>query len=475
MARKVSDKKGDESPSASSSHVAAKEAAAPIEYEFGGAIGVFFLMLWSHYILFYFWYCYETADGKMVLPLSKDELFYHLNNFLVVLHERAMPCAMTWVLYAAFFIVQLVLAAFAPGYTTYGLKLADGSRLVYHCNGYVTYYICIWGVFFVNYIGVLPLNYFADHYGEFVVASMIISNITSLFWYVYGLIKTPVDPTRSGNPIYDFFMGTILYPRIGEVDIKMIAEVRWSWLTLMILTMSCAYKQYLTLGHVTKEMWIMVLAHWLYSNACVKGEQCIPTTWDMFHEKFGWMLNFWNVTGVPFLYCFQSFYVLKNGAELEKTLSDNFCYAVFALLIISYYIWDTANSQKAMFKLNLTRNTFPQLPWRQIAEPVDCVVTPKGKLLTDGWYRYGRKIQYTGDILMALCWGLSCGFGSSLPYFYCVFFTCMIVHRQYRDEARCSEKYGEYWDIYVKKVPNVFIPSSDIFRDLIFGRKPKDA
>jgi len=42
--------------------------------------------------------------------------------------------------------------------------------------------------------------------------------------------------------------------------------------------------------------------YWFYSNACAKGEHYIPTTWDMFYEKFGWMLNFWNFAGVPFLY-----------------------------------------------------------------------------------------------------------------------------------------------------------------------------
>ena len=34
--------------------------------------------------------------------------------------------------------------------------------------------------------------------------------------------------------------------------------------------------------------------------------------------------------------------------------------------------------------------------------------------------------------MMALSWGLACGFGSSLPYFYALFFTCMIIHRQIR-------------------------------------------
>ena len=45
----------------------------------------------------------------------------------------------------------------------------------------------------------------------------------------------------------------------------------------------------------------MMLAHWLYSNATVKGEHYIVGTWDMFHEKYGFMLNFWNIAGVPFM------------------------------------------------------------------------------------------------------------------------------------------------------------------------------
>ena len=93
----------------------------------------------------------------------------------------------------------------------------------------------------------------------------------------------------------------------------------------------------------------------------------------------------------------------------------------------------------------------------------------------DGWYRYARKAQYTGDIIMAAVWGLCCGFTSVLPYFYVVFFVCMIIHRQSRDEEKCKEKYGEYWDIYVKKVPNVFIPNwSLIFQDICRGRNHDD-
>ena len=450
------------------------------EMEFGGTFGCLCLIVWSHYILLYFWYCYEVADGQMVIPKSLDSLQEHWGKFLVLLSATwgnviGRPGMITWSLYFAFFVVQIVLAAVAPGYTTYGLP-RNGHRLIYHCNGYACYYFCLWGLFLSHYFNVIPLEYFAEHIGEFLLSSIIIGDITSVYWYLYGLYYASSENTSTGNVIYDFFMGTVLYPRIGEVDIKMVAEARWSWLTLFILTLSCAAKQYKEMGFVTKEMGVLVLAHWLYSNATVKGEQCIPATWDMFQEKFGWMLNFWNITGVPFLYSFQSFYILKHGKTLSSTLSVPYVVFLYGLLLLGYFIFDTANSQKALYKNPKTgdRNLFPKLPWGRINEPVQCIETPRGKLLVDGWYRYARKAQYTGDIIMALVWGLACGFDSLLPYFYVTFFTCMINHRQIRDEIKCSEKYGEHWKIYVQKVPNVFIPSFSIITDLLKSSDPKE-
>eukprot|EP01034_Spumella_vulgaris_P038226 gene38226-47198_t len=73
---------------------------------------------------------------------------------------------------------------------------------------------------------------------------------------------------------------------------------------------------------------------------------------------------------------------------------------------------------------------------------------------------------------MATSWGLACGFNSLLPFFYALFFTCMIIHRQTRDEVRCSEKYGAHWALYTKTVPNVFLPSGAFFTYLLTGVHP---
>ena len=136
---------------------------------------------------------------------------------------------------------------------------------------------------------------------------------------------------------------------------------------------------------------------------------------------------------------------------------------VLLLLIVAYYVWDTANSQKNRFRMQqrgtfVARKTFPQLPWGTLKNPQYIETASGSILLTDGWYRHTRKIHYTADTLMALSWGLSCGFSSFLPYLYPVFFFGMIIHRYRRDMDRCAKKYGKDWERYCKTVAYKFIP-----------------
>jgi delta24(24(1))-sterol reductase len=35
-------------------------------------------------------------------------------------------------------------------------------------------------------------------------------------------------------------------------------------------------------GEIGWGLIVMLIAHFLYTNACQKGEECIPTTWDMY-------------------------------------------------------------------------------------------------------------------------------------------------------------------------------------------------
>ena len=55
---------------------------------------------------------------------------------------------------------------------------------------------------------------------------------------------------------------------------------------------------------------------------------------------------------------------------------------------------------------------------------------------------------------------------------YFIHIYCAYTHR---DEIRCKKKYGDDWDVYTKKVPNVFFPSWQFYPDLLSGSLGKKA
>ena len=299
--------------------------------------------------------------------------------------------------------------------------------------------------------------------GPLLTCAVIFSDALSVCVYV-AAFATKTTHRMSGNHLYDFFMGASLNPRIGSLDIKMWAEVRVSWITLFLLTLSEAAKQVEVKGSLSWPLAFMVLAHWLYANACCKGEELIVPTWDIFYEKYGWMLCYWNLCGVPFMYSFNSAFLNQHAGPVDTPIM--LVVALFTALLCAYYVFDTANAQKNIYRQQL-RGAYKKRPWYIFPQfsYMSCGPTPKhiktkagSPLLVDGWYKYARKVHYTADASMAMMWGLSCGVSHFLPYFYFVFFSSMITHRALRDNEKCARKYGDDWVEYCRQVPYVLIP-----------------
>ena len=59
----------------------------------------------------------------------------------------------------------------------------------------------------------------------------------------------------------------------GILDFKMFFEVRLPWYILFLLTSATAARQYERYGYVSGEVCFMWMAHYLYANACSKGEE----------------------------------------------------------------------------------------------------------------------------------------------------------------------------------------------------------
>lgn len=446
-----------------------------IKYEFGGPVGVTLMMIFFPCLMYYLWACLDDNQGKLILPASFTDLQAYKDVVMRVVNivqTRAPITQEALVYYGIFTIFEGVLALILPGPTMYGLPIPslNGKKLPYLCNGVSCWWVTLIVAAVLHVTHTFRLTWIQDQYGPLMTAAIIYG--IAVTWITYFVsVATGNTHRMSGNFFYDLFMGAPLNPRLfgGRLDLKMFVEIRIPWVLLFFISLSAALKEYETHGRISFQILFMVMAHFLYTNACMKGEECIPTTWDIFYEKWGFMLIFWNFAGVPFTYCFSSVYIAKLGLpffEASSFLAKPWYVAlVFGTLIAAYYMWDTANSQKNRFRASLNesyvqRLAFPQLPWGTLtkAQALHIKTQHGSLLLTGGWWAYARKIHYTGDLIMALCWGLITGFDSVIPYFYVCFFTTVLVHRVTRDVERCRVKYGKDWDTYEQTVPYIFIP-----------------
>jgi delta24(24(1))-sterol reductase len=418
-------------------------------------------MLFSHALVYYLWIAATYYHGNVVHPASFSDVGPFFARMLGHIRDGAMPTFTAAAIYLGFVGIELGLAYVLPGVWVSGLPVPseNGARRRYLCNGVACWYVTLALVAVLHVTGIMPLYALADHLGPMLTVAVIFADATAIATYAITVARRRAT-RMTGSTIYDFFMGAVLNPFIGRVDLKMFTELRISWMLLFLLTLSAAAKHYAVHGSISMPLCFLVVAHGLYANACQKGEECVPTTWDIFHEKWGWMLIFWNLVGVPWVYSFNAYWILANAPVHHSTA---YMTVLFVALFVAYYVWDTAQSQKNRFRMHergtqVQRKAFPQLPWGTLTNPRVLRTANGGTLLVDGWWQYARKIHYTGDIIMAFTWAFACGYQAALPFLYPVFFFAMITHRAQRDDVRCRKKYGTDWERYRALVPGRFLP-----------------
>ncbi|ETS86222.1 hypothetical protein PFICI_00050 [Pestalotiopsis fici W106-1] len=432
-------------------------------FEFGGSLGTSALIIGFPLLMWYMFVGAKYYNGNVPLP-SDDQTWtdfvYHLASLA---YTGAFPTRKAWIIYWSFFAMEMAFYYVLPGVTGHGKRLRhEGDRqLKYFCNAYVSFYTTILIAAALHISGLFPLYTIIDEFGPIMSVAIFSGFINSIAVYISAMVGQRTH-RLTGYPIYDFFMGAELNPRIGILDLKMFYEVRVPWFILFLISSAAAVRQYESYGYVSKEVGFIVAAHFLYANACAKGEHLIITSWDMYFEKLGFMLTFWNMAGVPFSYCHCALY-LANHDPSEYQWSTFPFVLLFIGYLFFYWVWDTANGQKNGFRQMergqlLDRKTWPRLPWLVIRNPKAIETTTGDRIMVDGWFGIVRKPHYTADMYFAISWALITGFRSPFPWFYPVFFCVMIIHRTLRDVAKCRNKYGDAWKQYEQAVPYLYIP-----------------
>jgi delta24(24(1))-sterol reductase len=256
--------------------------------DFLGSWGVSFIMLGFPLLMYYMWIGATYYDGHFPLPEEGQGMLDFVKQMGRLVYEGAFPHLKAWTMYWVFFVFEVACYVLLPGITTKGKPLPhDGGRqLTYYCSAVWSFYTTIVVAALLHVTGLFKLYTIIDEFGPLMSVAIISGFLVALVAYISALWRG-AEHRMTGDPIYDFFMGAELNPRMfGILDFKMFFEVRLPWYILLLLTGATAARQYEMFGRVSGEVGFLLMAHFLYANACSKGEELIVPTWYvvLFHS-----------------------------------------------------------------------------------------------------------------------------------------------------------------------------------------------
>ncbi|WP_445632771.1 DUF1295 domain-containing protein [Nostoc sp. DSM 114161] len=332
-----------------------------------------------------------------------------------------------------------------PGKIVPGFIQLDGTGIEkrYKLNGLLLFIVTMMTVVLGTAYFHLSLAPLHDYFWSlFVVANVISFLVTGLLYLSGKRSQELVSSPRWKMLLSDLWFGVELNPTWLNVDLKMFAY-QPSLIGLGLLNSSFAYVQYESYGQISIQMWAFQVFWWLYLFTHYCNEEFMLSTWDIIAEKFGFMLVWGDWVLVPFFYSIAGWYLINIIDPMPIGSVIGIC----SLYLLGLVIFRGANTQKHRFKKNA--NT---IIWGKPAK------TLGGKLLISGWWGIGRKLNYTGEILVYFGFAFTTGTYSLIPYLLPLWLCLLLPHRAWRDEQRCQAKYGNLWNAYCTKVRFRMIP-----------------
>lgn len=345
-----------------------------------------------------------------------------------------------WIIYA----VITLLHYFFPGrwVTGYVRHAETGTLLKYRLNGRLVLLTTVLIWFLVGYLGWIPYDW-----------------LYSIRWYslagafVFGLIFSfgivlPY-PSTGKSFFTDIFLGRLENPQFknGHIDAKM-----WLYLIgavmLELNILSFLAHQYLTFGEIFSGIILCasMLTYFIWDY--LSFEKVHLYTYDFFAERVGVKLGWGCLAFYPYFYLIPLWATVHLPDPKTPTWLL-FCYAV--IFLFGWTLARGANMQKYFFKTQPKKSFLGIKP--------ETITDGKKTLLVNGFWGVSRHINYLGEILMALGIALSVGYPSIVwVWLYPIYYVALLLPRQIDDDRRCAHKYGDLWNVYIKRVKYKIVP-----------------
>jgi 7-dehydrocholesterol reductase len=357
-----------------------------------------------------------------------------------------------------FAALQALLMALLPGRTRTGPVTPAGDRVAYRVNGFAAWLISN-ALFLVGgpVLGWFPPGIVYDQFGPILAVCCCLGLVASALLYLKGVwFPSGADRGRSGNPVFDFFWGVELHPRFGRFDLKQFANCRLGMMSWSLILLSFAAKQYELEGRVSNAMLVSVGLQLVYVAKFFWWEGGYLATLDVMHDRFGFYLCWGVLVWLPCVYTSQALYLVRQPGDLGTGAAVALSLAGLTAIGLNY----DADAQRQRVRATAGNCRV----WGRRPELIAAKYrTADGQvrenlLLVSGWWGVARHFHYLPEMGAAVAWTLPCGFAQGLPWFYVVYLAILLVHRSFRDEVRCREKYGPYWQEYCKRVPYRIVP-----------------
>jgi len=320
----------------------------------------------------------------------------------------------------------------------------DGVRPVYSLNGLSLFALTGGVVLLTTTAGLWSPATIVRRFGTLLLAANLFAFVVAAILFVAGRRAQGCRLLDGGlaRAARDFFYGVERNPAWIGVDLKLFSY-RPSLIGLALINVGFAFVQWERHGRLAPPLALYEVFTLLYVANYFHFEHGMLFSWDVLEERFGWLLVWGDYVLVPFLYSLPGWYLVDRLAPLSPAAIAS----LVALYALGFWLFRGANEQKHRFKLD------PSAPvWRQPPATIG------GRLLVSGFWGIGRKLNYTGELLLYYAWTLPCGLGSLVPYLPALWLTLFLPHRARRDDRRCRDKYGALWTEYCRRVPWCMLP-----------------
>jgi len=357
----------------------------------------------------------------------------------------------TWqalAIYAAWFFFQGILYLVLPGPVFQARPSLDRAEtLRYKMNGLLAFIVTFIAYYFCAFrFKLFSPTIAIDNLPALLTVVQLWSLALSIWLWVRGrFIKGNLYHT--GMFFADFWAGLELNPRslFGLWDHKYFCAGRPGLNGWVMLNVQFLVSHWLQGGCPKIALYVSTILQTWYIIDCWVFEPALTNILDIVFDRFGFMLVFGDLVWVPFTYTLVNLKIFMYGGP---SMHPVYVGIVSFLHVVGYLLFRGTNWQKHLFKTKPEKYAH----WQSMK-------TSKGtSLLIGGFFGFVRHFNYTGDLLMALAWCLCSGFDVILSYFYFIYFTALLIHRQFRDERRCAAKYGDDWKKYCEIAPYRLIP-----------------